>query len=324
MVYKLIILGSGPAGLTAAIYAGRAGFAPLVVEGRLPGGQPMLTTKVENYPGFPEGIDGPQLVAKIKEQAKKFRARFLTGEAVRVDFKAKPKKIFLDNNQLLEALSVIIATGTMPRPLGLPEEKKLIGKGISTCAICDAPFYRGKTVAVVGGGDTALTDALALAQVAKKVYLIHRRNEFRASQAIQKKIFSQPKIQVLYNKVVVKIVGQERLEKIVLTDVLERTRKELVIDGLFLAIGSFPNTEFLANQVQLDQEGFIKVKNNVFTSVEGVFAAGDVVDPFYKQLSVATGLGCMAGVRAVEYLRNQDAKIKYQKVKMRGKKKKKE
>lgn len=302
-VNKLVVLGSGPAGFTAAIYAGRAALKPIVVEGPMPGGQPMITTVVENFPGFPEAIRGPELVARMRRQAEKYGAKFLPGEVEKVDFSSKPYKIFLKDGRQLSAVSVIVATGAYSRKLGIPGEDKFIGCGVSTCATCDSFFYKDKIVAVVGGGDTALTDALELANHAKKIYIIHRRDEFRASKVMQEKVFQNKKIEVLWNKNVIEIKGKEKVEKAVLKDAVSLEVSELKIDGLFLAIGHLPNTQFLENQLELDEQGYVITGKDMSTSVEGVFAAGDVIDPSYKQLPVSVGSGCKAALEAEKYLR---------------------
>jgi thioredoxin reductase (NADPH) len=304
-VNKLVILGSGPAGFTAAIYAGRAALKPVVVEGPTPGGQPMITTVVENFPGFPDAIRGPELVTRMRQQAEKYGAKFLPGEVKKVDFSSKPHKIFLKDGKQLLAMSVIVATGAYSRRLGIPGEEKFIGRGVSTCATCDAFFYKDKTVAVVGGGDTALTDALELVNHAEKIYIIHRRDEFRASKVMQEKVFQNKKIEVLWNKNVIDIKGKEKVEKAVLKDTASLEVSELKIDGLFLAIGHLPNTQFLENQLELDEQGYVVAGNDMSTSVEGVFAAGDVIDPSYKQLPVSVGSGCKAALEVEKYLRGQ-------------------
>ena len=304
-INKLVILGSGPAGFTAAIYAGRAGLNPVVVEGSTPGGQPMITTVVENYPGFPEAIRGPELVARMKKQAEKFGAKFLSGEVKKVDFSSKPYKIFLNNGEQLLTMSVIVVTGAYSRKLGIPGEDKFIGRGVSTCATCDAFFYKDKTVAVVGGGDTALTDALELVNHAEKIYIIHRRDEFRASKVMQEKVFQNKKIEILWNKNVIEIKGKEKVEGAILEDTINSKTSEIKIDGLFLAVGHLPNTQFLENQLKLDEQGYVVAGNDMSTSVKGVFAAGDVIDPSYKQLPVSVGSGCKAALEAEKYLRGQ-------------------
>ncbi len=300
-VEKVIIIGAGPAGLTAAIYAGRSGFKPLVIEGLSPGGQPVLTTLVENYPGFPEGIQGPELAQRFRQQAEKFAARFLGGEVIKTDLQRRPFRVLLKEKELLtEAL--IIASGGSPRFLGLPREKELLGHGVSTCATCDAFFYRQRVAAVVGGGDTAMVDALVLAKAARQVYIIHRRDQLRAALANQKLVQKQPNIKILWNKVVVQLEGKEKLTGVVLEDTKTGERSKLPLDGLFLAIGHQPNTQFVQGQLELNDHGYVVTREKVLTSRPGVFAAGDVADAHYQQLATAVGTGCMAALEAESFL----------------------
>ncbi len=304
-VEKVIILGAGPAGLTAGIYAGRDGLKPLVVEGLSPGGQPNLTTTIENYPGFPEGIQGPELAQRLRQQAAKFDSRFISGQAASVSFKKFPYQIRLSNGQSLQAQSVIIATGSSAWFLGLPREKALLGHGVSICATCDAPFYKGLAVAVVGGGDTAMIDATALAKVAKRVYIIHRRDKLRASLANQLLLKNFSNIKILWNKTISQIHGADKLSGVTVKDTQTGRLSRLKLNGLFLAIGHHPNTDFLRGKLTLDSHGYVLTHNKVFTSVEGVFAAGDVADPQYQQLASAVGTGCMAALEAENFLRQK-------------------
>ncbi len=299
---KLVIVGAGPAGLAAAVYAGRAGLKPLVIEGLAPGGQITLTTTVENYPGFPAGIQGPELAQRLRRQAEKFAARFQTGLVTAADFQKKPYRLKIGKNWLTSQ-AVIIASGASPRFLGLPGEKELLGHGLSTCATCDAFFYRQKVVAVVGGGDTAMTDALVLAKVARQVFIIHRRDQLRASLINQQYVRQKKNIKILWNRVVSELKGRPNLTAVVLSNTQTGRQETLKLDGLFLAIGHQPNSAFLQGQLALDNHGYVKTKKVVFTSKPGIFAAGDVADPHYQQLATAVGAGVRAALEADEYLR---------------------
>lgn len=298
---KLIIIGSGPAGLTAAIYAARADLSPLVIGGLSYGGQLMGTTLVENFPGFIEGIQGPELMNNMIEQSKRFGSEFIFDNVTKVDFSDVVKRVFVGEREY-QADAVIIAVGSTPRRLGLDAEEKFWGRGVSTCATCDAAFYRDKVVAVVGGGDSALEEATFLTKFAKKVFVIHRRSELRASKAMQSRAFGNDKIEFIWNSEVVDIVGKEKVEALKIKNSEDDSTKELKIDGMFLAIGHVPNTKFLENQVELDEAGFIKVNDNTKTSMEGVFVAGDVRDHVYQQAITASGMGCMAALDAEKYL----------------------
>jgi len=304
MAERVIILGSGPAGLTAAIYAARAGWEPLLVEGPEPGGQLTITTDVENYPGFAEPVQGPQLMQTMRQQAERFGTRFIRSYAKSVDLSRRPFKVELEE-ETLECLALIIATGASARWLGLESERKLRGKGVSACATCDAFFFRGKKVVVVGGGDSAIEEAIFLTKFAEKVYVVHRRDQLRASKIMQKRAFENPKIDFIWNSVVEDIldVEQGRVTAVKLRNVKTNELSEMPIDGVFLAIGHKPNTEFLAGQLELDEKGFIICKDcSSRTSVEGVFAAGDVMDPLYKQAVTAAGTGCRAAIDCDHYL----------------------
>nr|PZN36920.1 MAG: thioredoxin-disulfide reductase [Bacillota bacterium] len=299
----LVILGTGPAGLTAALYAARANLRPLVVEGHEPGGQLTMTTTVENFPGFPDGILGPELMDNMRRQAERFGAEFRPGKAVGVDFSdPQVKKIFLDDGETLEARAVIISTGASARLLGLPRERELIGRGVSTCATCDGFFFTGKKVAVVGGGDSAMEEALFLTRYAAEVTVIHRRDQLRASKIMQERARSHPKIRFIWNTVVEELLGEEHLTGVRLRNVKTGEVSELAIDGLFIAIGHEPNTGFLKGQVELLENGYIKTTQNVFTNVPGVFACGDVQDFRYRQAITAAGTGAMAAMEAERYL----------------------
>lgn len=310
-VENLIILGGGPAGLTAAIYAARALIDPVVLEGELgpfgqqPGGQLMLTTEVENYPGFPSGILGPELVAAFRSQAEKFGARILTGEAKSVDLTSRPFAIRTGDSEF-RARAIIVATGASPRRLGVPGESEYMGMGVSTCATCDGAFFRERHVAVVGGGDSAMEEALFLTRYAKQVTIIHRRDKLRASKIMQQRAFSNEKISFLWNTVVTEVVGEQVVTSLRLKNVVTGEQTDLAVDGLFVAIGHVPNTGFLRGQLELDDQGYIRTGNGTRTSVEGVFAAGDVVDKVYRQAITAAASGCMAAIDAYKWLEQEE------------------
>lgn len=301
---ELIIIGSGPAGLTAAIYASRANLRPLILEGGTPGGQLTTTTEVENFPGFPEGITGPDLMENMKKQAAKFGSKFETTKVTSVDLSASPFKISCENGDEYSAKSIIISTGASAKYLGLPNEKELIGRGVSACATCDGFFYRDKIVHVAGGGDTAMEEAEFLTNFASKVYIVHRRDELRASKPMQQKAFDNPKIEILWDTVIEEILADEggviglKVKNVKSGEITERQT-----DGLFMGIGHNPNTEFLNGQIELDDHGFIKTNNATATNVNGVFACGDVQDPVFRQAISAAGTGCMAAMQAEKYLK---------------------
>ncbi|MFP3278775.1 MAG: thioredoxin-disulfide reductase [Candidatus Micrarchaeota archaeon] len=309
MVYleDLIIIGSGPAGLSAAIYAGRDNIKTLVITGTTAGGQLLLTTTVENFPGFPDGVEGAELIDLMRKQAEKFGARFVDGDVTKVDFSSRPFKVWVGSEEY-EANSIIIATGASAKWLGLESEKKFIGRGVSSCATCDGAFFKGKNVIVVGGGDTALEDALFLTRFANSVTVVHRRDQLRASKIMQERAFSNPKIKFIWNTVVEEIKGDAKVNGVKLRNVVTNEVTEMPIDGVFIAIGNQPNTKPFEGQIQLDERGYIVTHDVVFTNVEGVFAAGDVADPFYQQAITAAGTGVMAALRVREYLN----KIKYE------------
>jgi thioredoxin reductase (NADPH) len=300
--HDVIIIGSGPAGLTAAIYTARANLKPLVIEGIQAGGQLMLTTDVENYPGFPDGIVGPDLMAKFREQAERFGAEFVTADVDEVDFSGSPLRVRVGGRDET-ARSVIISTGAQARMLGLPNEHDLLGHGVSTCATCDGFFFRGHNIAVVGGGDSALEEANFLTKFADKVTLVHRRKELRASKIMQDRAFANPKIEFLWNTTVTDVTGDARLERLQLRDVETGAESELEVTGLFVAIGHDPNTKLFVDQLDLDPNGYIITKpGSTVTSVPGVFAAGDVQDHIYRQAITAAGSGCMAALETERYL----------------------
>ncbi|MBI5193983.1 MAG: thioredoxin-disulfide reductase [Nitrospirae bacterium] len=302
-IRNVIIIGSGPAGLTAAIYAARADLKPLLIEGPQPGGQLTITTEVENYPGFPEGIDGPQLVMDMRKQAERFGTEFVYGEITSADFSKQPF-VVQSGDKSFYGQTIIIATGASARWIGIESEKKLMGSGVSGCATCDGFFFKGKEIAVVGGGDTALEEAAFLTRFASKVSIIHRRDQFRASKAMQEKVFSNNKISVVWDSVVGEILGVEegRVKGVRLKNVKNGSVTELSCEGVFIAIGHTPNTKVFKEHIELDEQGYIRLKGHTSTNVPGVFAAGDVADPHYRQAITAAGMGCMAAIDAERYL----------------------
>jgi len=305
---NVVIVGSGPAGLTAAIYAARANLEPLVIEGEpsstsdQPGGQLMLTTDVENYPGFPEGIMGPELMLKFREQAQRFGTEFLTEKATKIDLGSRPFKIWV-RDTVYEADTVIVSTGARSLMLGLDAETRLIGHGLSTCATCDGFFFRGQHIAVVGGGDSALEEAIFLTRFADKVTVVHRRDALRASKIMQDRAFANPKIEFLWNTVVDDLVGAEKLEGAVVRDTTTGTASTLAVTGLFVAIGHRPNTDLFAGLLDMDENGYlVTAPESSATNVDGVFACGDVQDHTYRQAITAAGSGCMAAIDAERWL----------------------
>ncbi len=309
--HRVIVIGSGPAGLTAAIYAARANLAPFVIEGEpsstsdQPGGQLMLTTDVENFPGFPEGIMGPELMMRFRDQAARFGATFLTGKATKVEFGEKPLKVHV-RNEVFTADSVIISTGAQSLMLGLEAEERLIGRGLSTCATCDGFFFRGKEIAVVGGGDSAIEEANFLTKFASKVTLIHRRDSFRASKIMQDRALNNPKIEMLWNTAVTEIVGKDHLESISLKNTVTGAESSMTVAGLFIAIGHRPNTDVFKGVIDMEDSGYLITRpDSTFTNIEGVFACGDVKDHVYRQAITAAGSGCMAAIDAERWLEQQ-------------------
>lgn len=301
---KLIIIGSGPAGLTAAIYAARANLNPLIIGGFTWGGQLMNTTDIENFPGFIDGIPGPQLMENMLKQAQRFGAEIVYENATQVK-SIDGKKIVKTYENEYEAEAVILASGSMPKKLGIPGEDKYYGRGVSTCATCDAAFYRGKTVAVVGGGDSAMEEANFLTKFADKVYLIHRRDEFRASKIMVQRAIDNPKIEILYNTEVKEVAGEKTVTHLNLFNNKDNSESELKVDGMFLAIGHIPVTDFVQGEIELDDAGYIKSEDGVHTSIEGIFVAGDVWDQRYRQAITAAGMGCRAAMDAEKWLESK-------------------
>lgn len=302
---RCLIIGSGPAGYTAGIYTGRADLSPVLYEGMQPGGQLTITTEIENFPGYPKGISGTAMMAELKEQAQRFGTDVRSGYIVKADFSKRPFVCVDDHDNVIEAEAVVIATGASARWLGLDSEKKLYGQGVSACAICDGYFYKGLDVAVVGGGDTACEEANYLSTLCNKVYLIHRRNELRASKAMQQRVLENPKIEVLWESATKEICGDD-LDGVTGADI-ENVKtgeiRHIDIAGFFVAIGHKPNTDFLGGQIELDEQGYIKVANpSSATNIPGVFAAGDVCDPHYRQAIVAAGKGCVAAMDVDRFL----------------------
>lgn len=303
---KCLIIGSGPAGYTAAIYAARADLKPVLYQGMQPGGQLTITTEIDNFPGYPEGTEGTQMMEDLKKQAERFETDVRWGFVSKVDFSSRPFKIEVDEKTPLLADTVIIATGASAQWLGLESEKKYNGYGVSACATCDGFFYRGKEVAIVGGGDTAAEEATYLAKLCSKVTMIVRRDELRASKAMQKKVFDTPNIEVLWNHVTKEIVGERNVEGVIVENIKTGEEKRVDITGFFVAIGHKPNTEMFKGQLELDANGYIvTAPDSTKTSVEGIFAAGDVQDHVFRQAITAAGTGCMAAIEAERFLSHQ-------------------
>ncbi len=304
-VWDVVIIGSGPASFTCAIYTTRGAASTLILAGENWGGQLMLTTKVDNFPGFPDGIEGPELMNNMRKQAKRFGSEIINKSVTKVDFAKTPFEVFVGEEKYL-AKTVVIATGAQNVWLGVPGEKELIGRGVSTCAPCDAPFFKGKVVAVVGGGDTAMEEASVLTKYASKVYLIHRRDTFRATQIMQDKVLGNPKIKIIWNTVVKEIVGTEKVEGLKLFNQSTNKTSQLPVDGVFVAIGHKPESDLFAGKLERDEKGYILPKIwHCGTSVRGVFAAGDVMDKEYKQAITSAGCGCMAALDTLKYLEEE-------------------
>jgi thioredoxin reductase (NADPH) len=303
---KVVIIGSGPAGYTAALYAARADLSPLVFEGMQPGGQLTITSEVENYPGFPEGIQGPELMEKVRKQAERFGARFAQGDVTRVTLSSRPFEVWQED-RLTRASAIIISTGASAKWLGISSEKVYRGRGVSACATCDAFFFRGVEVAVVGGGDTALEEATFLTKFASRVYVVHRRDALRASRIMQDRARANPKIELVWSSVVDEVLGDGKgVTGVRLKSTRDGSTRVLALSGLFMGIGHEPNTALFKGQLEMNEVGYIEVKSpTTRTSVEGVFAAGDVADPTYRQAITAAGTGCAAAIDAERWLAEQ-------------------
>jgi len=302
-VENLIIIGTGPAGLTAALYAGRADLNPLVFEGIQAGGQLMITTDVENYPGFPDGIMGPELMDRFRKQAERFGARLVASDVTRVDFTTDPKRIWVGADEY-SAKTVIVSTGATAKWLGIPGEERLTGRGVSACATCDGFFFRDKQLVVVGGGDSAMEESLYLTKFASKVTVVHRRDKFRASAIMANRVSEHPKIEILWNTGVAEILGEDSVTGVTLMDTVTDEKRHLDTNGVFIAIGHQPNTAIFEGQLTLDPGGYVVMAGDgtTFTGVPGVFAAGDVSDSRYRQAVSAAGSGCMAAIDAERQL----------------------
>lgn len=305
MTERVVIIGSGPAGLTAAIYAARAGLSPLMIEGFISGGQLMLTTEVENYPGFPDGIMGPEMMQLFRRQAERFETRFVTADVTRVDFSERPFGIWVGDDEY-RAEAVIISTGASARWLEVPGEEKLRGHGVSACATCDGFFFRDREIVVVGGGDSAMEEALFLTKFASKVTVIHRRDEFRASQIMAQRVLDHPKVAVRWNSVVEEILGDTTVTGVRVRDVVTGDLADFATEGVFVAIGHDPNTSLFKGLLDLNEKGYLQTFGNTATSIPGVFGSGDVVDFTYRQAITAAGSGCQAAIDAERWLDNQE------------------
>ncbi|WP_209330339.1 thioredoxin-disulfide reductase [Lunatimonas salinarum] len=304
---KVLIIGSGPAGYTAAIYAARAGLNPVLYTGAQPGGQLTITTDVENYPGYPDGVMGPEMMEDFRKQAERFGTEVRYGLITQVDFSQMPHKVTVDDSVELIADTVIISTGASAKWLGLESESRLNGRGVSACAVCDGFFFRGQEVAIVGGGDTACEEASYLSNICKKVYMIVRRDELRASQIMQKRVLSNPKIEVLWNHETVQVLGDDEVTGVALKNNLTGEHKELSVGAFFVAIGHEPNTEVFKQFIDMDENGYIQTKpGSTKTNIPGVFACGDAQDNVYRQAVTAAGTGCMAALDAERFLAEQE------------------
>lgn len=302
--FDVIILGSGPAGLTAAIYTSRAKLQTLVISGNLPGGQLMTTSDVENFPGFTKGIFGPELMVNMRQQAERFETVVIDDAALQVDFKHEPFRVMTTDKEF-EGDAVIVATGASPRKLGLKGEEIFGGKGVSYCATCDGPFFKGEDLLVVGGGDSAVEEATFLTKFAKGVQIVHRKDTLRASKILQERAFTNPKIKFLWNTTVVDILGDRKVHAAVLHDLKTNEKKKVECGGVFVAIGHDPNTQIFKGQLEMNEQGYLIVRNYTHTNIEGVFAAGDVHDHRYRQAVTAAGFGCMAALDVEKYLQEK-------------------
>ena len=300
---RVVIIGSGPAGYTAALYAARANLAPIVYEGLEPGGQLMTTTDVENYPGYVDGVLGPVMMEEFKAQALRFGAEVRYGSVTQVDLSERPFKIVIDDETGLLSDTVIIATGASARYLGLDNEKRLLGRGVSACATCDGAFFRGVDLAIVGGGDTAMEEALFLTRFASKIWLVHRRDQLRASKIMQRRVKDHPKIEIIWDTIVTDVLGTDEVTGVRLKNVKDQVERELPVSGFFVAIGHTPNTALFTSWLDMDDQGYIKtLPGSTRTNISGVFACGDAQDHVYRQAVTAAGTGCMAAIDAERYL----------------------
>ena len=301
-MHNVVIIGSGPAGLTAAIYTARANLAPLMIEGSQAGGQLTLTTDVENFPGFPEGIMGPQLIQDMRAQAERFGTAFQTADVTKVDLSRRPFTVTINEEETIQARSLIISTGASANLLGLNSESRLLGHGVSTCATCDGFFFRGQPIVVIGGGDSAMEEATFLTKFASHVTIVHRRDKLRASKIMQDKAMKNDKISFRWNSMVEEVLGDDVVTGLNLRDVVTNDTATLDCKGVFVAIGHTPNTHIFRGQIEMDANGYIRTSHGTATSVPGVFAAGDVQDPHYRQAITAAGTGCMAAMDAERFL----------------------
>ena len=306
----VLILGSGPAGYTAAIYVARAGFKPVLYQGGQPGGQLTITTDVENFPGYPDGVQGPQMMMDFQKQAERFGTDVRYGLATSVDFSSYPLKVTIDESEEIVAKSVIIATGASARWLNLPSEQRLNGKGVSACAVCDGFFFRGQDVAVVGGGDSACEEASYLSKICNKVYMIVRRDEMRASNIMQQRVYNAPNIEILWNSLTDEVLGENEVEGVRILDKKTGEKKVIQVNGFFVAIGHTPNTDIFKEWLDIDEQGYVITEpGSTKTNIEGVFVAGDVKDKIYRQAITAAGMGCQAALDAEKFLAEKELQI---------------
>ena len=307
---KVLIIGSGPAGYTAAVYAARAGLEPVLYQGGQPGGQLTITNDVENYPGYPEGINGPQMMVDFQKQAERFGTDIRYGMVTSVDFSGWPHQVTVDEKTELEAESVIISTGASAKWLGLESEQRLNGKGVSACAVCDGFFFRGQDVAVVGGGDTAAEEATYLSKLVNKVYMLVRRDELRASQIMQQRVFKAPNIEILWNTEAEEVLGKDEVEGLRVVNNQTKEKKDLKVQGFFVAIGHQPNTDIFKDYLDMDESGYIKtIPGTSKTKIPGVFATGDAQDKIYRQAVTAAGSGCMGALDAERFLAEKEMEL---------------